>query len=354
MDEKLVGTISQYCLPTWDVHVDGASNQKGSGVGLVLMSPEKVVIKKSLRLNFPATNNEAEYETLLEGMAMVQRMGGKSIKLFSDSRLIVGQVRGEFEAKNERMQGYLSQVKSMQSKFDSFDLLHVPRNGNAHADSLAMLAIFSVQDLPRVILVEDLYKPSRIGDMIQINQIRGGPSWMDSIIQFLNEDILPEEKVEADKIQRKATSYWLSKDHKLYKRSFSGPYLLCVHPEQTESLLEEMHEGICGSHTGGRSLAHRSLTQGYWWLNMQKEALEYVKKCDQCQRFAPSIHQPGGILNPLSSPWPFVQWGLDIVGPFPKVVGNKRYLLIGTDYFTKWVEVELLANIRDVDVKRFV
>ena len=103
MDEKLVGTISQYCLPTWEVHVDGASNQKGSGVGLVLMSPEKVVIEKSLRLDFPATNNEAEYEALLEGMAMVQRMGGKSIKLFSDSRLIVGQVRGEFETKDERM-----------------------------------------------------------------------------------------------------------------------------------------------------------------------------------------------------------------------------------------------------------
>ena len=107
MDEKLIGTISQYCLLTWEVHVDGASNQKGSGVGLVLMSPEKVVIEKSLRLDFSATNNEVEYEVLLEGMAMVQRMGGKSIKLFSDSRLVVGQVRGEFEAKNKRMQGYL-------------------------------------------------------------------------------------------------------------------------------------------------------------------------------------------------------------------------------------------------------
>ena len=100
MDEKLVGTISQYCLPTWKVHVDGASNQKGSGVRLVLMSPKKVVIEKSLRLDFSAMNNEAEYEVLLEGMVMVQRMGGKSIKLFSDSRLVVGQVRGEFEAKN--------------------------------------------------------------------------------------------------------------------------------------------------------------------------------------------------------------------------------------------------------------
>ena len=90
MDEKLVGTISYYCLPTWEVHVDGASNKKGSGVRLVLMSPEKVVIEKSLRLDFLATNNEAEYKALLEGMAMVQRMGGKSIKLFSDLRLVVG------------------------------------------------------------------------------------------------------------------------------------------------------------------------------------------------------------------------------------------------------------------------
>ena len=116
---------------------------------------------------------------------------------------------------------------------------------------------------------------------------------MDSIIQFLKEDIMPEEKIEADKIQKKATSYWLLEDYKLYKHSFSGPYLLCVHPELTESLLEEMHEGICGSHNGGRSLAHRAITQGYWWPNMQREALEYIKKCDQCQRYAPSIHQPG-------------------------------------------------------------
>ena len=161
MDEKLVGTISQGRLPTWEVYVDGASNQKGPGVGLVLMSPEKVVIEKALRLNFSATNNEAEYKALLVGMTMVQRMGGKSIKLFSDLRFVVGQVRGEFEAKDERMQGYLSQVKCLQLKFDSFDLLHVPRSGNTHADSLAMLATSSAQDLPRVILVEDLYKPTK-------------------------------------------------------------------------------------------------------------------------------------------------------------------------------------------------
>ena len=127
-----------------------------------------------------------------------------------------------------------------------------------------------------------------------------------------------------------------------------------MHPKALELILKELHKGICGSHIGGRSLAHRAITQGYWWPNMQREAHEYVKKCNKCQRFTLNIHQPGGTLNPLSSPWLFAQWGLDIIGPFPKAAGNKRYLVVSTDYFTKWVEAEPLVNIRDVNVKRFV
>ena len=115
---------------------------------------------------------------------------------------------------------------------------------------------------------------------------------MDPIIQFLSKDLLPEDKSKAEKINRKAPQFWLSKDQKLYKRSFSRPYLLCILPKALELLLEELHEGICGSHTGGRSIAHRAITQGYWWPNMQKEALEYAKKCNQCQRFALNTLQP--------------------------------------------------------------
>ena len=94
---------------------------------------------------------------------------------------------------------------------------------------------------------------------------------MDPILRFLEKDILPEEKSEAEKVRKKAPRFWLSKDKKLYKSSFSGPHLLCVHFE-AELLLEELHEGICGSHTRGRSLSHRAITQGYWWPGMQKEA----------------------------------------------------------------------------------
>ena len=83
---------------------------------------------------------------------------------------------------------------------------------------------------------------------------------MDSIVLFLKRDILPEERVEANKVRRKAPRFWLSKDQKLYKRSFSGPYLLCIHPEAVKLLLEELHEGICGSYPRGKSLSYRALT----------------------------------------------------------------------------------------------
>ncbi|XP_030930756.1 uncharacterized protein LOC115956557 [Quercus lobata] len=281
MDGKSVGVVSMPGPLCWKVYIDSTTNQRGSGVGLVLVSPEKTIIEKSLKLGFSTTNNEAEYEALLQGMAMVQKMRGKAVEMFSDSRLVVGQ-----------------------SDFDLFSLSHVFRSGNTHANSLATLA--TAKGLPRIILVEHLDRANEVAKgMVHIHEVRMGPSWMDPIMRFLKDDILPEEKSEAEKIRRNASWFRLSKDHKLYKRSYSRPYLLCIYPEASELLLEELHEGICESHTRGRPLSHRAITQEYWWSEMQKEALEYVKKCDQCQRFAPNIHQPGGVLNPLSNPWSF-------------------------------------------------
>ena len=107
MDEKLVGTISVGGTLHWKVYVDGAANQRGSGVGIVLISPDGAAIEKSLRLGFSATYNEAEYEALLQGMTMAQRLGERVIEAFSDSKLVVGQVMGELEARDARMQEYL-------------------------------------------------------------------------------------------------------------------------------------------------------------------------------------------------------------------------------------------------------
>ena len=117
-------------------------------MGLVLISPKGITIEKSLKLGFSVTNNETEYEVLLEGMSMIEKLGGKSINMFSNSRLVVGQVNGELEARDERMQEYLVQVKRLQARFNYFSLIHVSRSGNTHVDSLAMLATFSAQCLP--------------------------------------------------------------------------------------------------------------------------------------------------------------------------------------------------------------
>ena len=186
MDGKSVGTISLQEPSFWKVYVDGAANQRGSVVGLVLVSPEQITIEKSLRLGFSATNNEAEYEVLLEGMSMVQKMGGKAVKMFLDSRLVVGQVKGELEVRDKRMQGYLSQVRHLQSKFELFSLLHVPRSGNTYVDSLVTFATSSVQSLPRVILIEDLCKPTETKEKVaHFQQVRVWPSLMDPIILFL-------------------------------------------------------------------------------------------------------------------------------------------------------------------------
>ncbi|XP_075658669.1 uncharacterized protein LOC142628453 [Castanea sativa] len=123
MDEKSVGTISLKEPLLWKVYVDGTANQRGSGVGLVVISPERIIIEKSLKLNFSTTNNEAEYEALLVGMTMVQKMGGKIVEMFSNLRLVVGQVEGKLKASDPRMQEYLNQVRHLQLKFESFILM---------------------------------------------------------------------------------------------------------------------------------------------------------------------------------------------------------------------------------------
>ena len=175
--EKSVGAISLQEPLSWKVYIDGAANQRGSRVGLVLISLEKITIEKSLRLGFSTTNNEAEYETLLVWMTMVQKMSGEVVEIFSDSRLVVGQVQGELEAKDLRIQEYLNQVRHLQSGFESFNLSQIPRNRNTHGNSLATLATSSTQSLPRVILMEDLCKPTKVGrNVVHIHQIRMGPS----------------------------------------------------------------------------------------------------------------------------------------------------------------------------------
>jgi hypothetical protein len=228
------------------------------------------------------------------------------LDVFYDSQLVVNQISGEYTAKDEKMVAYLIEARRLLGEFKYVQVDHISRDLNGHADALASLASAVAPELRRIISVGVQNLPS-VGREINngVCSIDQSISWMSPILAYLKKDVLPEDQKEADRIRRIAPRDWVSKEGHLYKRSYTGPYLRCVHPDIVQDLLWEIHEGVYGGHTGGRSLAYCAIGQGYWWPYMQKDAAQYVKKCDKCQRFVPSIHQPAASLNPIASPWPF-------------------------------------------------
>ena len=225
------------CRP-WKVHVDGASSAMVAGAGIVIITSEGIRLKHSFRLGFNASNNEAEYEALLAGLRAVLSLGARDVEIYSNSQLIVNQVQGSFEARDSQMKAYLELAKQDMNNFYTVKVIQVARAQNRHADSLTTLASSIAEEIPRLIKVELVPEPSIkvVGDMgsvgVDVTVITTfGPCWMDPIIDFIAEDRVLGNEREANKIRRVATQYWLSKDRKLYRRSFWGPYLLCLHPE---------------------------------------------------------------------------------------------------------------------------
>ena len=139
---------------------------------------------------------------------------------------------------------------------------------------------------------------------------------MDLISLYLRTGQLPTERDKAHKLQTQSVRFSLV-NGQLDKRSLGGPYLKCLTPEQSQYVLAELHEGICGNHPGGRTLAHGAHTEGYYWPTMRADAANYTKKCDRYQLLAPILKSPVQDMISITSPWPFSQWGINIVGPLP-------------------------------------
>ena len=178
-------------------------------------------------------------------------------------------------------------------------------------------------------------------------------NWTTPLISYLKAGVLLDEKGVARKLKVQASRFMLIKDV-LYKRGFSRPYLRCLCQEEADYVMREVHEGICGNHSGARSLVHKLIRAGYYWPTMMKDAQAYVQSCDKCQRFSNFIRQPSEELTPMTAPWPFAQWRLDIMGSFSIAIRQLKFLVVGIDYFTKWVEVEALATITEKNIRSFV
>ena len=117
-----------------------------------------------------------------------------------------------------------------------------------------------------------------------MQEINSKVNWTTSLITYLRSGTLPDEKDAARKLKVKASRFVLIRDV-LYKRGFSRPYLRCLSHDEADYVMREVHDGICGNHSGARSLVHKLIRAGYYWPIMMKDAQAYVKTCDKCQRF---------------------------------------------------------------------
>nr|XP_027063058.1 uncharacterized protein LOC113689487 [Coffea arabica] len=334
----------------WILHVDDSSNSQGSGAGLLLEDPQGEACSYALRFNFAASNNEAEYEAVIAGLQLARKLGVAHILVYSDSQLVVCQVLGEYEAREEVMHRYLSKVLQLVAHFESFKIQRIPRSQNRRADALSRLASTSFSDLNKTVLVEVLAESGYEEEVVYL--VYPGDTWMGPLIRFLSRGELPEDRVESRKLQRKAARYAI-RQNLPYKRSYLGPWLRCITPEEGERILQDIHEGLCGAHVGYRMLVKKALLLGYFWPTMRVDAQVMVLSCPSCQHHAPEHHQPTNLMIPITSPWPFEQWGTDIIGPFPRTPGNHAYVVVAVDYFTKWVETEPLRTITGSAVQKF-
>ena len=227
---------------------------------------------------------------------------------------------------------------------------------------MAKLATTSREDLDRLVPVEHLPEPSVKIDNEEVSLVMFELSWMDPIWDYLVDGIFPSDPKKASKLRTRSTRFTINREGggggggggSFYKRGFSTPILKCVGKEDANYMLREVHEGICGNHIGARSLAAKTLRQGYYWPIMLKDATELVKKCKICQEHAQISHLPSEPLTLITSPWPFQLWGLDILGPLSIGKGQCKFIVVGVDYFTKWVEAEPLTTITEQKVRNFV
>ncbi|KAK8934997.1 hypothetical protein KSP39_PZI015020 [Platanthera zijinensis] len=262
----------------WEMLVDGASGKNSFGGGMVLVSPEGTRIEQALKVHFALTNNQAEYEAIIAGLRLARELGIQDIKVSTDSMIVAGHIEGEFEVREPTLQLYLTKVKRIIGQFRSFSVQHVPREENTRADLLAKHG-------PRAGgTMTELFRPSiEEGELMEVDQQR---SWMDPFTTYLTTGRLPEGELEKKQVRYKST-YYLLKEGILYRKTLSGLLARCVSEKEVARVLEEIHSGECGSHSGSRTLEGRVLRQGYFWPTLRRDAEEFARKCRQCQEFAP-------------------------------------------------------------------
>ncbi|XP_075515413.1 uncharacterized protein LOC142550056 [Primulina tabacum] len=260
----------------------------------------------------------------IEVLRQAQQFGWneKCEQAFQDLKIHLAElpIKGVYEAKDDRMLKYLQLIKAQSEVFMDWSIEQIPREENNKADALAKMAASLLEASTREVLhIFRLVLSSK-------EEILPAPeySWMTPLIKFIINNELPKDKARAQKIKRKALRFVLL-NNVLYRRLFQGPLLKCLSTMEVDYVLREIHEGCCGEHLGGISLAQKTMLVDFGGQILAKTLLKW-----------------SGL------------WGMDIVGPLPIARAQKKFLLVAVDYFSKWVEAEHLAKITEQELLKFL
>jgi ribonuclease HI/transposase InsO family protein len=385
---------------------DGSLMKTGADVGLLFVSSLGKHLRYVLRLHFPASNNVAEYEALVNGLRIAIELGVRCLDARGDSQLVIDQVMKNSHYRDPKMEAYCDEVRRLEDKFYGLELNHIARRYNETADELAKIAsgrttvppdVFSRDLHQPSVKTEDTPKPeapsappeapsaqsevpsaqSEVpsarfevpsahpevpsapeGEALRVegepSEVMPNQSWQAPYLQYLHQGELPLDQAEAWWLARRAKSFVLLGDGKeLYHRSPSGILQRCISIAEGQQLLQEIHSGACGHHAAPRTLVGNAFRQGFYWPTAVANATRIVRTCEGCQFYTRQTHLPAQALQTIPITWSFVVWGLDLVGPLQKAPGGYTHLLVAIDKFSKWIEVRPLNSIRSEQAVAF-
>jgi ribonuclease HI len=348
----------------WTMYFDGSLMKTGAGAGLLFVSPLAKHVRYVIRLHFPASNNVAKYEALVNGLRIAIEIGVRCLDARGDSQLVIDQVMKNSHCRDQKMEAYCGEVWRLEDKFYGLEINHVSRWYNETADELAKIAS-GWTTVPPNVFSRDIYQPSiKLNDTpepegtsaqlevpsaaegealhvgVERNRVTPILNWQTPYLEYLLRGELPLDKAEARRLAQRAKSFVLLGDEKeLYHCSPLGVLQRCISISQGQELLHEIHSGACGHHAAPRTLMGNAFRQGFYWPTVVADATRIVCSCRGCQFYARRTHLPAQALQTIPITWPFVVWGLDLVGPLQKAPGGFSHLLVAIDKFSKWIKV---------------
>ncbi|XP_027075959.1 uncharacterized protein [Coffea arabica] len=315
-DEKvlLVGAAEDMSepYPEWRLFFDGAANSFGAGIGAVLVSPEGKHYPGAAKLQFACTNNMAEYEACIFCLKMALEMEVKELIAFSDSDLLVHQTLKQWITKDSKILPYHCNLLTLARQFQSLEFRHLPRARNVFVDALATLS--SMIQYPDELGI----KPIRIqlqdkpAHCWVVDKTSGNSPWYNDIKEFIKTGSYPPEASANDKgfLRRMASKFFLN--------------------------------------------GEKIMRTGYFWLTMERDCIDFVRKCIKCQVHGDVIRAPPTELHSMIAPWPCSMWGTDVIGTIdPPASNGHRFILVAIEYFTKWVEAESFKHVTKKVVANF-